>query len=675
MIDTSVEVLRYDTVVVGSGAAAFNAADWLYDLGRRNFCLLTEGVRMGTSRNTGSDKQTYYKLSIGSDGSDSVAEMAETLFEGEGVEGPIALAEAANSLRCFMKLANLGVDFPTDAYGQFVGYKTDHDPRQRATSAGPLTSKYMTEALERSVMGKGIEVLDQLLAYRIVTDAGEGAGATPATSAAASDTSSSAALKPGVAAAAANPEASDVATSRPHVRGVVCLDKSAASEGRVHVVVIMCNHVVWCTGGPAACYRNVVYPASQTGMTGAVLEAGAEGANLQEWQYGLASTKFRWNVSGTYQQVLPRYISVDEEGTEREFLCDYGLTPAEALDRVFLKGYQWPFDVTKTEGSSAIDLAVYEEVAIKGRRVYMDFRSNPRGLEDGFDALGTEAHDYLANSGALFGTPIERLRKMNPLAIQLYLDHGIDLEHEMLEVSVCAQHHNGGVRVDASWETAVGGLYVAGEAAGTFGVHRPGGSALNSTQVGSLRAAQHIAWSAAEHEPSADMWPEAPRDLGEREAAWLVARVGGLDNASSERVALQREMSRVAAQVRDVAGMSSLASTLAQLDGDFDARVGVGSVRQLPGLLKLRDAMRTQRAVLDAMLVSAMAFGSRGSALVVGEDGSRLPVATSGAELQTVTTLDADGAHSHTEHVEPIPVTDAWFENVWAEHRRERQPL
>ena len=59
MEKVSYKFLQYDTVVVGSGAAAFNAADWLYDLGRRNIALLTEGIHMGTSRNTGSDKQTY----------------------------------------------------------------------------------------------------------------------------------------------------------------------------------------------------------------------------------------------------------------------------------------------------------------------------------------------------------------------------------------------------------------------------------------------------------------------------------------------------------------------------------------------------------------------------------------------------------------------------------------
>ena len=117
MEKVSYKFLQYDTVVVGSGAAAFNAADWLYDLGRRNIALLTEGIRMGTSRNTGSDKQTYYKLSVGFDENDSIYEMAQTLFDGEGVDGSVALAEAANSLRCFYKLANLGVDFPTDEYG------------------------------------------------------------------------------------------------------------------------------------------------------------------------------------------------------------------------------------------------------------------------------------------------------------------------------------------------------------------------------------------------------------------------------------------------------------------------------------------------------------------------------------------------------------------------------
>jgi len=82
---------------------------------------------------------------------------------------------------------------------------------------------------------------------------------------------------------------------------------------------------------------------------------------------------------------------------------------------------------------------------------------------------------------------------MNAPAIELYRAHNIDIAREMLEVRVCAQHHNGGVAVDSDWQTCVPGLYACGECAGTFGMYRPGGSALNSTQVGSMRAAEHIA--------------------------------------------------------------------------------------------------------------------------------------------------------------------------------------
>ena len=48
-----------ETVIVGSGAAGLNAADLLWKKGVRDVVLVTEGIKAGTSRNTGSDKQTY----------------------------------------------------------------------------------------------------------------------------------------------------------------------------------------------------------------------------------------------------------------------------------------------------------------------------------------------------------------------------------------------------------------------------------------------------------------------------------------------------------------------------------------------------------------------------------------------------------------------------------------
>ena len=52
------------TLVVGTGAAGYAAAVRLHQYGVRDLAILTENVKAGTSRNTGSDKQTYYKLSL-----------------------------------------------------------------------------------------------------------------------------------------------------------------------------------------------------------------------------------------------------------------------------------------------------------------------------------------------------------------------------------------------------------------------------------------------------------------------------------------------------------------------------------------------------------------------------------------------------------------------------------
>ena len=81
---------------------------------------------------------------------------------------------------------------------------------------------------------------------------------------------------------------------------------------------------------------------------------------------------------------------------------------------------------------------------------------------------------------------------LNNIDVRVYKNNGIDLSLEYLEIAVCAQHCNGGVAVDCNWQSDISGLYAAGEAAGTFGVYRPGGSALNAGQVGSYRAAQYI---------------------------------------------------------------------------------------------------------------------------------------------------------------------------------------
>lgn len=165
-----IPVYTYDTIILGSGAAGLAAAERLFLFGQKSIALVTEHMNAGTSRNTGSDKQTYYKLTLSGGQADSVHEMAETLMSGGCVDGDLALCEAALSPQCFYHLVELGVPFPCSRYGEYVGYKTDHDPRTRAASAGPYTSKMMTEALETSVRQKGINTFSHMQAVRILTD-------------------------------------------------------------------------------------------------------------------------------------------------------------------------------------------------------------------------------------------------------------------------------------------------------------------------------------------------------------------------------------------------------------------------------------------------------------------------------------------------------------------------
>ncbi|MCL2298764.1 MAG: FAD-binding protein [Firmicutes bacterium] len=576
-----------DTLVIGSGCAGYNAADWLNDLGREDIAVLSDGKNRGTSRNAGSDKQTYYKLSLGGDAPDSVPQMAADLFAGGGMHGDHALAQAACSARCFYKLANLGVPFPANEFGEYVGYRTDHDDTRRATSAGPLTSKYMTEALENSVAAKGVPLFDDMMALRLLTR--ENA-----------------------------------------LCGVIALDLTQLDSETFGLTLFNVNHAILATGGPAGVYHHSAYPHSQAGMTGMALEAGAGADNLMSWQYGLASTKFRWNVSGAYQQVIPRYISVGDDG-EREFL-----SPKD-LDFVFLKGYEWPYDPAKP--SSRIDQLVHREIHEKGRRVFLDYRSDPTGLD--FSALSAEATQYLERSGALCLTPIARLEKMNPQAIALYLANGIDLRREPLEIGLCAQHCNGGVAVGAHWQSGVPGLYAAGEAAGTFGSQRPGGAALNAAQVGSMRAAQHIARQGAAapayHE---GMALEAARLHSHIKAA--LAREGEHPTQLMERC--QKEFSAYCAHMRRPERFDSLyQSRIAALAEYFD-RCAIPEPVQIPGMFLARDILLTQAAMLSAMRAG------EGSGVVH-------------------TRMEGGGFVSSHIPARPIPKRETWFETVWEDYR------
>jgi succinate dehydrogenase/fumarate reductase flavoprotein subunit len=641
-----------NTLIIGSGTASLNAAVQLYRFGQRDIAIATEGWGAGTSNNAGSDKQTYYKLSLAGDCPDSALKMAEDLFSGGCMHGDIALCEAQNSARAFFHLAELGVPFPHDRYGGYIGYKTDHDPLGRGTSAGPLTSRLMFEALAGDVEKKKIAVFNGHEVIALLTQ---------------------------------------VKGEETHLVGAVALDKTKLDSERRGLVIFNAVNTVLGTGGPAGIYSASVYPECQIGSHGLALAVGAVANNLTESQYGLASVKFRWNLSGTYQQVIPRYFSTNQKGEdEREFLNDFFPDMGQLATAVFLKGYQWPFDPRKVRnyGSSLIDLLVYRETGIKGRRVFLDYTRNPsrgRNLSGfSFDLLGKEAYDYLDKSNALFGVPIDRLKRMNQPAVDLYLDNSIDLEKEFLEIAVCAQHNNGGLKGNIWWESNIRHLFPVGEVNGTHGIYRPGGSALNSGQVGSLRAALFISKRYGGSPPeNIEFGRTVIRQIEERlNFARKLAGSVSADNTFllSARKEIQNRMSTVGAHIRQPEKISEARKKAWNLLDRIRKKLTIPSAMFLPEAFKILDLCLTHALYLEAISEYLDRGGkSRGSYLVLDKNGiepcqelgedwkfsSNEEAAFVGRKILEIRLADGTDVVKEWVDIRPIPKEDAWFENVW----------
>lgn len=635
----SFTIYSYNTIVVGTGAAGYNAADRLYQYGQKDIAIVTEHIKAGTSRNTGSDKQTYYKLTLSGATGDSVIEMAENLFEGGCMDGDNALAEAALSAQSFFRLVELGVPFPRNRYGEYVGYKTDHDPRTRATSVGPYTSKFMTECLEKAVSDKDIPIFDKMQCIGVLT-------------------------------------------ADEKVNGILCLNIASENEDDRYVI-FNCKNLVYATGGPAGMYSDSVYPFGHYGASGTAFKAGVKGKNLTEWQYGLSSIKPRWNVSGTYMQVIPKFISTDADGKdEREFLFDYFEDENDLFSKVFLKGYQWPFDVRKiADGSSIIDLLVYIETYLKGRRVFLDFMENPRKKEIDFDKLSGEAREYLERAGATFGTPYERLLHMNKPAIDFYRDRGVDLETEPLEIALCAQHNNGGLSIDAWWHTNVEGFFAVGEVSGSHGIYRPGGSALNSGQVGSTRAAQFIAANRKGSPIDAD---ELFNKISDQVLELIEVGEGCISDEDNIDLMWERatkRMSQVGAAIREEDAMRRAAEEVKSEIEQFNSLVKISNKGKLKKVYRLYDILISQYVYLSSMIDYVNKGGkSRGSALYTDKSGNlpydflpeiftySLDDGSNNKKVQEVL-YGERGCTFTWRNVREIPKEDNFFETVWREYR------
>ncbi len=640
---------RLNTLIIGSGAAGLAAAVFLDRLGVKDIAIYTEGLQRGTSLNAGSDKQTYYKLGLYGAEPDAPFLMAKDLAAGGAMHGDIALVEAAASPLAFANLIHLGVPFPHDEFGQYIGYKTDHDPKRRATSCGPYTSREMCLALTAEVRRRNITVHENRIAVDLIAGG-----------------------------------------DHDRTTGATFVNTTKSAQNGQCFETIQAENIIFATGGPGGMYADSVYPTLHTGSIGLPMEIGAQAANLAESQFGLASTNFRWNVSGSYMQVLPRFISVDDQGVTREFLRDYFPSLPDQLNAVFLKGYQWPFAAGHVPGSSLIDIFVYVESVERARQVFLDFRSDPPDFD--FNSLSQEARDYLTKSNAHHGkTPLERLAALNAPAISLYRDHGIDLATEPLPIAVCAQHNNGGLAADLNWEsTNLKHFFPIGEVCGSHGVTRPGGSALNAGQVGAWRAAQTIAQKYQRKTVKKSEFQTNSQGFYHRFFNPSPMLISPVPDWKQDRHALQLRMSRagafirtreIAAQARDDAWQQYGAAW------NYDLK-SLCSAIDIAETIRNRQFCLAQFLYLTAILEQIEHIGSRGGAVVLDPNaGQQIHLALpqhwrikpeNAAWRQKVMLTQISPENIPVIDwldCRPVPNTDGWFESVWKKFREQKRRL
>jgi succinate dehydrogenase/fumarate reductase flavoprotein subunit len=186
---------------------------------------------------------------------------------------------------------------------------------------------------------------------------------------------------------------------------------------------------------------------------------------------------------------------------------------------------------------------------------------------------------------AAFGPVIDRLA-----------GNGIDLTRMPIEVAPIAHYHMGGLRVDATMQTCVAGLYAAGEAVGgANGANRLSGNAITEALAFGRRAGRYAAAHAARS--SADCWT----DRATEEAITRVRSEGG----GAPQINLPRTIVELQAVMADDVGPLRSAQKLGRALTRIAAwRDAIGAQPPRAGRF---DARRLDWLDLDNMLLTAEA--------------------------------------------------------------------
>ncbi len=227
--------------------------------------------------------------------------------------------------------------------------------------------------------------------------------------------------------------------------------------------------------------------------------------------------------------------------------------------------------------------------------------------------------------------PAKIIEERLPTMLEDFLDIGIDIRNEPMEVTPTAHHVMGGLNVESSAGTNLQGLYAAGEVAGSVhGGNRLGGNALAAGQVfGKIAGDSAAKFAASNSTPSLD------RNLINEEYSRVMApleREEGL-SPTKETQQLQRIMWDKAGLFRNEEELNAALGFIMQQQKQVDSELTVNNKAtryntEWISALELQDMMLVAEMILRSALLRK----------------------------------ESRGAHYRTDY--PTPDNDQWFVNI-----------
>jgi hypothetical protein len=223
-----------------------------------------------------------------------------------------------------------------------------------------------------------------------------------------------------------------------------------------------------------------------------------------------------------------------------------------------------------------------------------------------------------------------------------------------------------------------------GEVNGSHGVYRPGGSALNSGQVGSRRAAEFISCKYNLPVPVMSEFLVAAVDhltpVLDLADSWLSSGKRSQNNKILEEI--RQRMSGVGSIIRDRGKVSAAASEASSLLSGIKGKIGASSPSELAGCFRISDTCLTHLIWLESIKSYIEKNGrSRGSYIITSNEKPVMSDFSSPGididlckynrevekDVQEVRFRNGEIVISGVK-VREIPVQDLWFERVWKDY-------